>query len=62
MATEHEYEPLTWRQTKGGEVRIFRGGRAVTTLRGATAARTAAQLGLDAETDQRVLQRATGEH
>ena len=55
-------EPFTYRLTKAGDVLISRGGRLVTTLRGAAAARLAARLGEDEASDQALLQRATGNY
>lgn len=56
------YEPFTYRVTKGGDVLISRAGRLVTVLRGAAAARLADRLGEDEQSDQALLQRATGNY
>lgn len=56
------YELFTYRLTKAGDVLVSRGGRLVTTLRGAAAARLAARLGDGEASDQALLQRATGNY
>ncbi len=56
-------DPFDWQLTKDGSVRIFRGGRLVTTVRGASAHRLAAKLdraGVAAV--HQLLARATGNY
>nr|WP_274636331.1 hypothetical protein [Microbacterium bovistercoris] len=60
--TRSEYEPFAYRVTKAGDVLISRGGRLVTTVRGAGAARLIARLGRDEASDQAALQRVTGNY
>ena len=58
-----EENPFDWRVTKNGQVLVFRGGRVVTTVRGAAAARLLARLAdADDEQAQQVLARATGNY
>ncbi|MGC3952958.1 MAG: hypothetical protein QM804_01680 [Propionicimonas sp.] len=54
--------PFDYQLTKSGEVRIFRGGRQVTVVRGGAAARLAARLGSSDRADQNLLARATGNY
>lgn len=56
------YEPFRYRVTKAGDVLVSRGGRVVTTVRGASAERLASRLGGDDASDQAALQRATGNY
>lgn len=56
------YEPFAYRVTQSGGVRITRGGREVTVVRGDAAAKLAARLGESEARDQAALQRATGNY
>ncbi|WBU36958.1 hypothetical protein [Homoserinibacter sp. YIM 151385] len=56
------YEPFEAQVAKDGSVLIRRGGRLVTTVRGAAADKLAARLGVDEQRDQALLQRATGDY
>jgi hypothetical protein len=55
-------EPFTFRVTKAGQVLVSRGGRQVVTISGAAAERLIPLLGVDDETDQELLARATGNY
>lgn len=55
-------DPFTFRIAKSGEIRIDRGGRTVTVVRGRAADRLAARLGQDPVQDQHLLARATGNY
>ena len=55
-------DPFDHRLTKDGKVLVSRGGRLVVTVSGARAARLAALLGQDPQTDQELLARATGNY
>ncbi|WP_125099020.1 hypothetical protein [Leucobacter chromiireducens] len=55
-------DPFSYRVTASGELRVFRGGRTVTVLRGTSAERTLARLGRDPQQDQQVLARVTGNY
>jgi len=57
-----EDDPFDHRVTKDGTVLVSRGGRPVVTVAGARAARLAALLGRDPESDQELLARATGNY
>ena len=58
-----EDDPFSWRVSKDGQVRVTRGGRVVTVLRGAAAARLIGKLtdAGDGEA-QHLLARATGNY
>ena len=58
-----EDDPFDWRVTKDGQLLVSRGGRVVTTIRGATAAKLLGRLerAADEET-QHLLARATGNY
>lgn len=56
------YEPFEYAITASGTVRITRGGRLVTVAAGTDARRLIAKLGADDDTDQALLQRATGNY
>jgi antitoxin (DNA-binding transcriptional repressor) of toxin-antitoxin stability system len=55
-------EPFTFRVTKAGQVLVSRGGRQVVTVSGSAAARLIPLLGVDDDTDQELLARATGNY
>lgn len=55
-------DPFEYRTVKSGEIRIDRGGRTVTVVRGKAADRLAERLGHDPERDQYLLARATGNY
>jgi len=55
-------EPFTFRVTKAGQVLVSRGGRQVVTVSGASAERLIPLLGVDDQTDQELLARATGSY
>ena len=55
-------DPFDYRIAKSGEVRISRGGRVVTVVRGAEAARLAGRLGESEAQDQQLLARVTGNY
>ena len=55
-------EPFTFRVTKAGQVLVSRGGRQVVTVSGSAAARLIPLLGIDDDTDQDLLARATGNY
>ena len=55
-------EPFTFRVTKAGQVFVARGDRQVVTVSRASAARLIPLLGVDDETDQELLARATGNY
>ena len=55
-------DPFTWRVTKAGQVLVSRGGRQVVTVSGSAAARLIPLLGIDDDTDQDLLARATGNY
>lgn len=57
-----EDDPFDHRITKDGSVVVSRGGRVVVTVGGARAAKLAAALGRDDDTDQQLLARATGNY
>ena len=58
-----EDDPFDWRVSKDGQVRVTRGGRVVTVLRGAAAARLIGKLdGADDDEAQQLLARATGNY
>ncbi|RZS41180.1 hypothetical protein EV193_103500 [Herbihabitans rhizosphaerae] len=58
-----EDNPFDWQFTKNGQVVVSRGGRTVTTVRGAAAAKLTAQLErADNEAAQQLLARATGNY
>lgn len=54
--------PFSYEVAKSGEVRVFRGGRVVTIVRGTAAAKLAERLGDSDAQDQQVLARATGNY
>lgn len=54
--------PFSYEVAKSGEVRVFRGGRVVTIVRGTTAAKLAERLGDSDAQDQQVLARVTGNY
>lgn len=56
------YEPFDYEITKSGEVRVFRGGREVVTVRGRAASALGARLGRGEESDQAALRRVTGNY
>lgn len=55
-------DPFDFQVTKSGDVRVSRGGRVVTVVRGAKAARLVERLGTDDVQDQQVLARVTGNY
>lgn len=55
------YVPFEWSEA-GTTVRITRGGKLVTVVGGADARRLLARLGASDESDQALLQRATGNY
>lgn len=56
-------DPFTWRPTKDGRVRVFRGGRQVATIAGARAERfLALARDVDEDTVQHALARLTGNY
>lgn len=55
-------EPFTFLVTKAGQVLVSRGGREVVTVSGRAAARLIPLLGIDDDTDQDLLARATGNY
>lgn len=55
-------DPFAYRIAKSGEIRVDRGGRTVTVIRGREAERLAARLGHDPVQDQHLLARATGNY
>ncbi|HET9139662.1 hypothetical protein [Actinophytocola sp.] len=58
-----EDDPFDWRVTKDGQVLVSRGGRVVTTVRGAAAARLLGRLETaDADGVQQALARVTGNY
>jgi hypothetical protein len=57
-----EDDPFDWRVTKDGRVRVFRGGRLVTEVAGARAARLLPALEQGGEDAQQALARATGNY
>ena len=54
--------PFEWKQTKSGKLMIYRGGELVVIISSEKASAVLARLGVDAETDQQVLARATGQY
>ena len=54
--------PFTFRVTKAGQVLVPRGSTLVVTVSGSSAARLIPLLGVDHETDQDLLARATGNY
>jgi len=58
-----EDDPFDWRSTKDGQVLVSRGGRTVTTIRGAAARRLLPRLErADEHETQHLLARATGNY
>jgi hypothetical protein len=58
-----EDDPFDWRATKDGQLLVSRGGRVVTTVRGAAAAKLLGRLErADDEETQHLLARATGNY
>ncbi|GAB3766850.1 hypothetical protein [Microlunatus parietis] len=57
-----EDDPFDYRITKDGRVLISRGGRQVSVVAGNAAAALIGKLGLDADQDQQLLARATGNY
>lgn len=57
-----EDNPFDYRITKDGRVLVTRGGQHIVTVSGGNAARLIPQLGVDDETDQQLLARATGNY
>lgn len=57
-----EDDPFDYRITKDDRVLVSRGGRAVTTVAGASAQRLIGRLGRSEEQDQQELARATGNY
>ena len=58
-----EDDPFDWRVTKDGQLLVSRGGRTVTTIRGATAAKLLDRLERAADDEaQHLLARATGNY
>lgn len=55
-------DPFDYQITKSGVLLIRRGGRTVTELGGKKAAALIPRLGRDADTDQQLLARATGNY
>ncbi|YAL83979.1 hypothetical protein ACMYYO_03995 [Dermacoccaceae bacterium W4C1] len=55
-------DPFDHTVTASGEVRISRGGRVVTVVRGARARALLGKLGRGADSDQQVLARVTGNY
>lgn len=55
-------DPFAYRVTGAGLVLVSRGGRIVATVGGAQAARLRSLLGQDADRDQELLARATGNY
>ena len=55
-------ELFTYRVTKAGQVLVSRDGRQVVTVSGSAAARLIPLLGVDDDTDQELLARATGNY
>lgn len=55
-------DPFDYRITKDGRVLVTRGGQQVTVVSGAKAARLIPLLGVDDDTDQQLLARATGNY
>lgn len=55
-------DPFAYRITKGGEVRVSRGGQVITVVRGTAAAKLASRLGQSDRLDQQLLARATGNY
>lgn len=55
-------DPFDYLVTKSGEVRIARGGRVVTVVRGTAAQKLLTRLGRDPVRDQQLLARATGHY
>lgn len=56
------YSEFTYPVTKDRTVLVSRGGRLVTTVRGAAAAKLIPKLGISAAADQGALQRVTGHY
>lgn len=54
--------PFEWTQTKAGKLMIYRSGELVMIISPEKAAPILAKLGLDDDTDQQVLARATGQY
>ena len=57
-----ESDPFDYRITKDRRILVSRGGRQVKVVAGAQAERLIDRLGIDAETDQELLARATGNY
>lgn len=55
-------DPFEYRITKSGLVQISRGGQQVVTVAGPRAEQLIAKLGVDDDTDQQLLARATGNY
>lgn len=55
-------DPFSYVVVKSGDVRISRGGRVVTVVRGAEAARLVDRLGVSDAQDQQLLARITGNY
>ena len=55
-------DPFTYQVTKSGAVRIFRSGRVVATVGGATAGNLVRRLGRDPDQDQHLLARTSGHY
>lgn len=55
-------DPFSYDLAKSGELRVSRGGRVVTILRGTAAAKLAVRLGESDAQDQQLLARVTGNY
>lgn len=55
-------KPFAWKQTKVGKLMIYRGGELVMIISPEKSVSIIAKLGVDDETDQQVLARATGQY
>jgi hypothetical protein len=55
-------DPFDWQTTKDGRIRVFRGGRLVTTVAGRQADRLRPQLDAGGDAAQQALARVTGNY
>lgn len=55
-------DPFEWKQTKAGKLMIYRGGELIMIISAEKAAPVLARLSEDADNDQQILARVTGQY
>lgn len=55
-------DPFEWKQTKAGKLMIYRGGELIMIISAEKSAPVLARLGEDADNDQQILARVTGQY